>query len=187
MGKQGGDRSGGLVGEAPGFKVGGHKAVGAVVEHALGELLGVDGGLDLEVPEHGVRFPAAEEHDGIAVDVGTEEGRGPAGAEGAGRHLGMVDAGDGFDGLGGMPKGIGDVGGFDVVPFVVVRMRVVMVVERRGGRRARLFEAESEAPERFARAEDGVGAGPVTDLFTAHRILLVTELEGCGGDAIHIC
>ena len=65
----GGDRRSGLLGEAPGFKVGGHEGVGAVVEHALGELLGVDGVLDPEVPEHGVRFPAAEEHDGIAVDV----------------------------------------------------------------------------------------------------------------------
>ena len=186
MGEQGGDRGRSLLGEAPGFEVGGHEGVGAVVEHALGELLGVDGGLDPEVPEHSIRLPSTEEHDGVAVDVGAEESGGTAGAEGAGRHLGRVDAGDGFDGLSGMPEGIGDVGGFDVVPFEVFGMRVVMVVERRGGRRARLFEAESEAPERFARAEDGVGAGPVTDLFTAHRILLVTKLEGRSGDASHV-
>ena len=136
MGKQGGDRRWGLLFEAAGFKVGGHEGVGAVVEHALGELLGVDGGLDPEVPEHGIRLPSTEEHDGVTVNIGTEEGRGPARAEGPGRHLGRVDAGGGGDGLGGMPEGIGDVGGFDVVPFVVVRVRVVVLVDRRGGRRA---------------------------------------------------
>ena len=38
-----------------------------MVKHALGELLGVDGGLDPEVPEHGVQFPVAEEHDGATL------------------------------------------------------------------------------------------------------------------------
>ena len=40
MGEQGGDKSGGLLGEAPGFKVGGHEGVGTVVEHALGVVVG---------------------------------------------------------------------------------------------------------------------------------------------------
>ena len=62
-----------------------------------------------------------------------------------------------------------------------------MVVERRVGGSAGLFEAEGKAPERFARAEDRVGTGPVSDLFTAYHILLVTKLEGCTGDAIHVC
>ena len=79
------------------------QGVGAMVKHVLGEFLGVDGGLGPEVPEHSVRLPSTEEHDGIAVDIGAKEGRGPAGANGAGRHLGVVDAGDGFDGLGGVP------------------------------------------------------------------------------------
>ena len=64
--------------------------------------------MDPEVPEHGVQFPTAKEHDGVAVDIGAEEGGGPARAEGAGRHLFVVDAGDGFDGLGGVPESIGD-------------------------------------------------------------------------------
>ena len=41
MDEQGGDRRRGLLGEAAGSKVGRHKGVGTVVEHALGELLGV--------------------------------------------------------------------------------------------------------------------------------------------------
>ena len=141
----------------------------------MGELLGVDGGLDPEGPEHGVRFPAAEEHDGVAVDIGAEEGGGPARAERAGRHLVGVDAGDGVDVSGGVPEGIGDMGGLDVVPFVVFRMRVVVFVEGRVGRRAGFSEAEGKAPEGLAWAEERVGAGTVADLFTTHRILLVTQ------------
>ena len=41
-----------------------------------------------------------------------------------------------------------------------------------------MFEVEGKAAEGLARAEERVRTGPVTDLFTAHRILLVTKLEG---------
>ena len=44
-------------------------------------LLGVRSGLDAEVAERSVQFLVAEEHDGVFVDFGAEEGRGPAGAE----------------------------------------------------------------------------------------------------------
>ncbi|NJR31297.1 hypothetical protein HC762_00690 [bacterium] len=110
----------------------------------------------------------------------------PAGAEGFCGHLFVVDASGCFDGDGGVPQGIGDVGGFGVEPFVVFDVGIVMFMDGRGGFRARLFEAEGEAPEGFARAEERVGAGAVTDLFTAHRILLVTKLEGRNLDAIHV-
>ncbi len=93
MGEQGGDRRWGFLGKAPGTEVGRNKCVGAVVEHALRELVAVDGSLYPEVPEHGVRFPAAQEHDGVTVDVGTEEGGRSARAEGASREFGVADAG----------------------------------------------------------------------------------------------
>ena len=112
---------------------------------------------------------------------------GPARAERAGRHLVGVDADDGVDVSGGVPEGIGDMGGLDVVPFVVFRMRVIVVVEGRVGGSPSLFEAEGKAPKCLARAEERVGTGPVTDLFTAHRILLVTNMEGRSGDAIQVC
>ena len=49
------------------------EGVGAMVKHTLGEVLGVNVGLDPEVAEHGVRFPTAKELDGILVNVGAEE------------------------------------------------------------------------------------------------------------------
>ena len=44
------------------------EGVGAVVEHSLGKPRGH--GLDAEVAEHGIGFPAAKEHDGVLVNVG---------------------------------------------------------------------------------------------------------------------
>ena len=186
MVEQCGDERRGLLGEAAGLEFGGHEGVGAVVEHALGELLGVDGGLDPEVPEHGVGLPASEEHDGVAVDVGAEEGSGAARAEGAGGHFLRMDARGSLDGFGSMPQGVGHVSGSDFVPAVVLRVRVEVVMDRRGGIGIPLAEAECEAAESLARAESRVGGRAVADLFTAHCILLVTKLEGRGGDAIHV-
>ena len=61
----------------------GGKGVGAVVEHALGEMGGLGVSLDAEESEHGITFPVPEEADGIRINVGTEEGGGPARAKGA--------------------------------------------------------------------------------------------------------
>ena len=124
MGEQCGDRGGGLLGEATGLEVSRDEGEGAVVEHALGELVGVDGGLDPEVPEHSVRFPAAEEHDGVTIDVGTEEGGGTAWSEGPGGEFLVGDPGGGFEGFGGVAEAVGDVVGCGVVPLVVVRVCV---------------------------------------------------------------
>jgi len=54
----------------------GGEGVGAMVQHPLGEVVGVDVSLDAEVAEHGVGFPPAEEHDDVGVDVGAKEGGG---------------------------------------------------------------------------------------------------------------
>ena len=91
-----------------------------------------------------------------------------------------------MDVLGGVPEGVGDVGGLDVVPSAVFRVRVVVAVEGRGWNRAGFAEAESKAAEGLARAEERVRTWSVTDLFTAHRILLVTKLEGRSGNAIQV-
>ena len=53
----------------------------AAVEHSLRVVVGVSGGLDSEVAEHGVGLPSAEELDGVGVDIGAEQGSGPAGSE----------------------------------------------------------------------------------------------------------
>ena len=55
-----------------------------VFEHALGVVLGVGGGLDAKVAEHGVRAPPAEELDGVGVGSGTQEGGGAARPEATG-------------------------------------------------------------------------------------------------------
>ena len=57
------------------------EGVGAVVEHLLGTVMSVNGGLDAEAVEHGVRLPAAEELDGVGIDASAEKSRGTAGPE----------------------------------------------------------------------------------------------------------
>ena len=57
--------------KAEGLRV---ESVGTVGEHALGEASRE--GLDAKIAEHGIRLPAAQKHDDIAVDIGTEEGGG---------------------------------------------------------------------------------------------------------------
>ena len=49
--------------------------------------------MDSEVAEHGVRFPAAQEFDGVGVDAGTEQGSGATGVEATATEQSEVDAG----------------------------------------------------------------------------------------------
>ena len=50
------------------------------VEHAVGVIGGVGARRDVEVTQHGIRFPAPEELDGVGIDAGAQEGGGAAGA-----------------------------------------------------------------------------------------------------------
>ena len=84
------------------------EGVAAMVKHALGEVGGDSVGLDAEVAEHGIRFPAAKELDGILVDASAQEGRGSAGAEAAGTQEDWVDTCFVVDKGGSVPEGVGD-------------------------------------------------------------------------------
>ena len=59
----------------------------------LGDVGVVGEGLDAEVDEHCVGFPAAEQFDGVLVDVGAEQRRGAARAKAAGAEQGGINAG----------------------------------------------------------------------------------------------
>ena len=53
----------------------GSERVVPIVQHLLGQAHSMGSGLDAQIPEHGVRFPAAEQHDDVFVDASTEQGR----------------------------------------------------------------------------------------------------------------
>ena len=73
-----------LVGEGAGFFVARWlESEGAVLQHLLGIVACVGRCLDAEAAEHGVRFRATEEHDGVLVTVGAKEGGGAARSQGA--------------------------------------------------------------------------------------------------------
>ena len=59
------------MGKCEGVRVGGqgHEGAVAIVEHFLGKASIDDQDLGAEVEEHGVRFPASDELDGVTVDA----------------------------------------------------------------------------------------------------------------------
>ena len=172
----------GLQGVLGSGKPTGGKGVGAVVEHALGEMGGLSVSLDAEVAEHGVTFPAAQETDGVRVNLGTEEGGGSTRAQGAGREEEGINARGGGEGSGTVAKGIGDMAGLDRVPLAA--LSVVVAEERSISRRVGELEAAGDATEGFDGTEEGVGVGAMTHLFTTDSILLVREGQEGQGDGL---
>ena len=143
-----------------------------MVEHGLGEGRGCC--LDAQVPEHGVRFPAAKEHDGICAGVGTEEGGGSARPKRAGREERGGDAGLVFEGGSGVAESVGDEGAFGVVPASGYGVEVP--VNRVGWLGARSAQAQGDASECLRRAQVWVLVWSVSYLFASHSVLLVSEL-----------
>ena len=85
VGEQRGDVGGCLFREASVVEDLWGEGARAVVWHELGEVVGNGGCLDAQVAEHGIREPAAEELDGVAVDASAKESGGTARAERAHR------------------------------------------------------------------------------------------------------
>ena len=92
-----------------------------------------------DIREHGITFPAAEETDGIGVDVGTEKGGGSTRTQGAGREEEGIDAGGVGESSSTVAEGVGDMLGLDGVPALVERIEVL--VERSVGRSFGALEA----------------------------------------------
>ena len=68
-------------------------------------------GLDMEVSQHGVRSPPADELDGIGVDLAVEEGGGTGGSERAGGNVRWEEAGGVANGSAGGTEQRGNNGG----------------------------------------------------------------------------
>jgi hypothetical protein len=47
--------------------------------------------LEMKVAKHGIGMPAAEEANGVRVDIGIQESHGPTGTEGAGSDVGREE------------------------------------------------------------------------------------------------
>ena len=118
--KEGMDCKGSLVRQVPSGKGLGMEGVGAMVQHLLSIVVGMRGGLDAQVAEHGIGFPSSEELDGVFVDASIEESSGTTRAQGAGTDHEGVDASGGFDFGRRMAKSIRNVARLDVIPPSVV-------------------------------------------------------------------
>ena len=77
-----------FVGKAIISKGLGVEGVGTMVEHLLGIVELQGGSLNAKVAEHGVRFPSAQELDGILVNAGAQESSGATRAKGSGTDEG---------------------------------------------------------------------------------------------------
>jgi len=142
---------GGLVGKALIGEFGRVEGVGAMVQHLLRIVVGDGGGLDAEVAEHGIGFPAAKKLDGVTVDSGTEEGGGTAWSKGASTDEGWFDSRGGFNFFGGVTEGVGDEFGLDFIPLLAAT--VVMAVDRVGWLSFVLFEMKCDAAQSFGGAQ----------------------------------
>ncbi len=162
----------------------GGEGVVAMVEHALGVVAALSGGLDAQVSEHGVRFPSAEELDVVRVDVGAEEGSGPTRSERASAEKVGLDASGGLKGSGGVPQGVGDEGRFGVVPTPVERVGVVVTVNGCVVRSVVDAKVPGNACEGFDRADKRVVGSAVADEFAPDSVLLVSESQVRVCDAV---
>ena len=151
---------------------------GAVVEHQLGEIGGVDMGLDAEVAEHRIGFPAAEELDPGRVNVGAHEGGSAAGTERAGAEQFPVDAGSPLETLGTVSEAVGDDGAGHSAGSAG---GIVVGVEWSRGGSTVVPEMLSEPEECFRGAHDRVGVCALGDLFAADAVLLVGESQSSRG------
>ena len=127
--------------------------------------------------------------DCVLVDVGTEEGGGAAWVDGSGGKEGGRNACFRFNTFGGVTEGVGDEFRFGVVPFAVVRVSVVVAMDRGVRVGSVALEVACDAAQRFGWAEEGVMVGSVAYELASNSILLVSEFE-CrrvdGGNTLHV-
>ena len=83
-----------------------------------------------------------------------------------------------------MSQGACDVDGFDRAPASVVLMVATVHVHGLVRWSSCQFEAAGDAPERLARAEEGVVVGTMAHLFASDGILLVLEHERGVADSL---
>ena len=89
----------------------GKKGIGAAMQHPGRKITHDRLSLNMQVSQHFIGAPAPDETDAIGIDIGTQEGHGAGGAEGAGRdvlgHKIVSGAEDGH----GQAEGGSEVGG----------------------------------------------------------------------------
>ena len=99
--------------------VDGSEGVVPVLEHEGTEVVGDGCGLDVEVGEHGVGFPASKHLDVVTFHIGAEEVSGSAGPERPGREVAEGDgvvAGTADEFRASVTEGVGGGPGGDVLP-----------------------------------------------------------------------
>ena len=114
----------------------------------------------------------------VAIDTGAQQGCGCSWPDASSRGERGRYACCWLEEGGCMSEGVGDELRLDSVPFPVIRMRVVVHVQRGIGCRFVLAQVATQVEESFGGAELWVVVGALADGFASHGILLVGEGEG---------
>ena len=136
----------------------------------------------MQVPEHCIRFPAADEADGVGVDLATKDGHGPACTEAAGVDVmcGKTEVGKGMSGR---AEDHGEVSGCEGGTAVATDVGA----QWRGRRATRPTEGETRIDEGVDGAGGGVTAAGMANDLAPFTIFLVVECEGNVRRTVQVC
>ena len=130
-------------------------------------------GLDMQIAEHFVGFPAAHQANDIGVNARAQEGHGTAGTEAASGNAVRVDVERGRGGPGGNAQGVGDGMASNGDP----RFGLVHHVEWCGGRGIEMSQMQDAAKEGEHGAGEGVAGARMTNALSSDAIFLVSECQ----------
>ena len=102
------------------------EGAGAMIEHLLGQMMRVGGGLNAKAAEHGIGLPSSEELDVVFVDTRAEEDSGPTWTQGAAAQQAGLNASVLLDAFSSMLQGVGDVSWRDRMPLLVMGFEVAV-------------------------------------------------------------
>jgi hypothetical protein len=148
--------------------------------HGTSKVLDDRDSLDVQIAEHGVTLPSAQQADEIIVDVGSDEGHGISGVEGLDGDVGWVMA----QKSGGLVQVDGSGWYMELAPPKLV----IVTVDRGWLRWGHVVPEVKNAPRKgMDGAEDVVTASSMTNFIAPICILLVGEYEhaeGCGVELV---
>ena len=139
----------------------------------------------MQVAEHFVRFPSADQADDVGVDACAKEGHGPAGAQATSGNAVRVDVEGGGGRFGGYAECLSDGVAADGQPHFIVADHVEWC------RRGSVVRAEMEHTAKDCEhgARKGIAGAGVANAFAPNAVLLVRKrevhrsggVEGVGG------
>ena len=151
-------------------------------QHGCSQVSDEGESLGVQVPEYCIRFPGADEANGVGVNLATKEGHGPTCTEAAGIHVvgGKTVVGKGVSGR---AEDHGEVRGCEGGTAVATDVGA----QWRGRRATSPTEGDAPIGEGVDGASGGVTAVGMANDLAPFSIFLVVESEGNVGRTVQVC